>query len=135
MPQKIILKSEEDTRLLAQEIAAECQIGDVLALIGPLGAGKTFFTQKLCEFLGVEEIVSSPSYILLHEYSGRIPIAHLDLYRLVSFEETLELGLEEIMDGRLTIIEWAELVLPLLPEKTKKIRFELIGSDRIVNIE
>lgn len=135
MQRKIILKSKKDTDRLAKEIAETLQLGDVIALYGELGAGKTFFTQKLCKHLGVTENVSSPSYVLMNEYSGKFPIVHLDLYRIEAEDELLELGLHDLFENRLTIIEWAEIAERLLPENVKKIRFEFAGSDRIAYLE
>jgi len=134
MNRKVILKSEQDTISLAKEFAEFVKPGDILALYGQLGAGKTFFTQHLCRFLGVTENVSSPSYVLMNEYMGKFPIAHLDLYRLGATEEVLELGLEEMFEDCLTIIEWPELAEPLLPEKTIRIKFKLVGEDRKIEI-
>lgn len=134
MNKTITLKSEQDTRNLAEEFAKWVKPGDILALYGELGAGKTFFTQHLCKHLGVEENVSSPSYVLMNEYMGKFPIAHLDLYRLGATEEVLELGLEEMFEDCLTIIEWPELAEPLLPEKTIRIKIKLIGEEREVSI-
>ncbi len=127
--------SKEDTKTLARRIASHLQLGDVVALYGELGTGKTFFTQKLCTFLGVTENVSSPGYVLMNEYTGRFPICHLDLYRLDSYEEVLELGLHDIFEQNLTIIEWAEKAELLLPEKVIHIRFEFADPYRIVKIQ
>jgi len=135
MPKQVILKSEKDTEKLAEEIAADLNEGDVIALYGQLGAGKTFFTQQLCRKLGVTENVSSPSYVLMNEYEGKFRIAHLDLYRIDSEEELLELGLFDLFDDRITIIEWAEIAENILPERTKKIRFEYDGTNRKATIE
>ncbi|HCX73272.1 MAG TPA: tRNA (adenosine(37)-N6)-threonylcarbamoyltransferase complex ATPase subunit type 1 TsaE [Candidatus Cloacimonas sp.] len=128
--QEINLNSKEDTRELARKIAKQLVKGSVLALYGQLGTGKTFFTQKLCKFLGVSEVVSSPSYVLMNEYRGKIPIFHLDLYRLTSWEEVLELGLEELFESGITIIEWPEVAEKLLPPNTLKIKFNLQNNIR-----
>lgn len=131
MQKKIILKTEADTNNLAKSISKNLKLGDVIALYGPLGAGKTFFTKCLCRHLGITENVSSPSYVLMNEYEGKYSVAHLDLYRLGSPEELLELGLFDLFENRITIIEWAEIATEILPATTKKIRFEFSGSDRI----
>lgn len=133
--EKIIkLNSEADTIALAKEIAGQVKTGDVIALSGELGAGKTFFTQALCRFLEVAEYVSSPSYIILNEYEGRFPIAHFDLYRLNSVEEVFEIGLVDLLDQRLTIIEWYEVARELLPEHTIYLDFELKDDLRYVKM-
>ncbi len=85
--------------------------GDIVLLFGDLGAGKTTFTQGLCQGLGLpeNEYVRSPSFTLINEYSGRFPIFHVDLYRLETAQEIEQLGLEEILFGRgISIVEWAE---------------------------
>ena len=130
-----ILKTEEDTTLLAKQLAPKLRIGDVVALHGELGAGKTFFTQRLCNFLEVDEDVSSPSYILLNEYSGICTIRHFDLYRLESEEEVLELGLHDLYEDAITIIEWPEIADGMLPENTIHIYFKFVDLDRKVTIK
>lgn len=129
-----ILKSENDTIEFAKECASDLKLGDVLALYGELGVGKTFFTKQLCNLLGVTENVSSPSYVLMNEYSGDLKIIHLDLYRLDAAEEVLELGLYDLFEDAVTIIEWPEIAAAMLPENTIHIHFEFIGSDRRVKI-
>ncbi|HHE40418.1 MAG TPA: tRNA (adenosine(37)-N6)-threonylcarbamoyltransferase complex ATPase subunit type 1 TsaE, partial [Candidatus Cloacimonetes bacterium] len=98
----IILDSEQAADNLAKEVSKILNLGDVIALYGQLGAGKTFFTQMLCQYLGVKETVTSPSYVLMNEYHGKYPIAHLDLYRLGTAEELLELGLFELFEDHIT---------------------------------
>ncbi len=127
---EFIINSKEDTKTLAEKIAPFLQKGDVIALYGELGTGKTFFTQKLCEYLGVSKNVNSPSYVLMNEYNGKYSISHLDLYRIDSEEEVLELGLHEIFENRITIIEWAEKAEGLLPQNTIHIWFEFDNSHR-----
>ena len=134
MQEERILKSENDTIQFAKELALKLKKGDVLALYGKLGAGKTFFTQQLCKFMGVSENVSSPSYVLMNEYVGNYVIRHLDLYRLDSAEEVLELGLHDLYEDTITIIEWPEIAEGMLPENTIHIYFEFIDSNRKVTI-
>jgi tRNA threonylcarbamoyladenosine biosynthesis protein TsaE len=118
---EIILTSKEKSKEFSRAVSEKLRIGDVLALYGELGAGKTFFTQNLCSFLNVKDYVNSPSYVLMNEYFGDFCIYHFDLYRLNEFEEVLELGLEEIIHQGITIIEWPEIAEEFLPEKTIKI--------------
>jgi tRNA threonylcarbamoyladenosine biosynthesis protein TsaE len=124
------LHSEQDTIKLAEKVANLAEAGDILALYGELGAGKTFFTQHFCRFLGIEDLVSSPSYVLINLYKGKIPVTHADLYRLVTFEEVLELGLDEMFQGRITVIEWPEIAVDMLPENTLHIKFEFLDKSR-----
>ena len=135
MQEERILRSEDDTIEFAKELAPKLKKGDVLALYGELGAGKTFFTQQLCKFLGVKENVSSPSYVLMNEYLGNYIIRHLDLYRLDSAEEILELGLHDLYEDTITIIEWPEIAEGMLPENTIHIYFDFIDSNRKVTIK
>jgi len=134
MNRSVNLYSEKDTIKLAEEIAPTLKKGDIIALFGELGTGKTFFTKQLCSFLGVKENVSSPSYVLMNEYSGKFPIYHIDLYRLESEEEVLELGIHEFLDQGLTIIEWPELIKNILPERTSNISFSFEDGFRKVEI-
>jgi len=124
------LKSEQDTVNLAKKTAAIAGPGDTLALYGDLGAGKTFFTQKFCRFLGIKEIVSSPSYVLINQYSGEVQVNHVDLYRLSSYEEVLELGIYEMLSGNITVIEWPEIAEEILPENTLHIHLIFENSHR-----
>ena len=103
---------------LARALAAVVRPGDVLLLHGPLGAGKTTFTQVLARALGVgeDQYVSSPSFALLHEYQGRLPLAHMDLYRLADEGEVEEAGLlEALAEDRLCLIEWPQRLGSLTP--------------------
>ena len=135
MLEERFLTSENDTIVFAKDLAPKLKKGDVIALYGELGAGKTFFTQQLCKFLGVKENVSSPSYVLMNEYKGNFIIHHLDLYRLDSEEEILELGLHDLYEDTITIIEWPEIAEGMLPENTIHIYFDLIDSNRKVTIK
>ncbi|GJQ20381.1 MAG: hypothetical protein HBSIN02_07360 [Bacteroidia bacterium] len=109
---------------MAAACGAELRRGDVVALYGDLGTGKTQFVKGLCEAFGVSENVSSPTFVLLHRYRGRdrsgreLFIHHLDLYRVGSPEEVLDLGYEELFFGDgLVVVEWAERLGPLLPPR------------------
>ncbi len=108
--------SPEETWTLAAELAEELPAGTVMALHGDLGAGKTCFIQGFAAALGIDEPVTSPTYTLIGEYEGRLPLHHIDLYRLAGPEEALGLGLEEYFDANgITAIEWAERAEGLLP--------------------
>ncbi|MDQ4143878.1 MAG: tRNA (adenosine(37)-N6)-threonylcarbamoyltransferase complex ATPase subunit type 1 TsaE [Actinomycetota bacterium] len=111
-------RSPEETRILGAALAPVMMPGDVISLSGDLGAGKTVFVQGLARALGVETHVTSPTFTLTHEYRGRYPIVHLDVYRLDSFQEVLDLGYEELLDpGAIFIVEWGDAVSPLLPRR------------------
>ncbi len=135
MIKEIVLQSINDTNKLAEEISKKLSVGSVVALYGDLGSGKTYFTSQLCKLLGSDDIVSSPSYLIMHEYSAKYPIYHLDLYRLSSEEEVLELGLDEIFEKGVTIIEWPKLAEFILPKDTIKLYWKIQSDKRIVKMD
>ena len=111
--------SPEETQEIGVRIGAQLSPGDVVALIGDLGVGKTCLTQGIARGAGVcqDETVNSPSYILINEYEGKIPIYHIDLYRLERLEDIVALGLEDYLEGdSICVIEWADRMGELLPE-------------------
>lgn len=111
-------RSPEETRILGAALAPVLVPGDVISLSGDLGAGKTLFVQGLARALGVEAHVTSPTFTIIHEYRGRYPIVHLDIYRLDSFQEVLDLGYEELLDPEaVLVVEWGDAVAPLLPRR------------------
>lgn len=108
-------RSEADTGRLATEIAGRLEGGDVVFLRGPLGSGKTFFVRAAAAALGVTEAVSSPSFTMGQTYAGRLPVHHLDLYRLSSLTEEDLIDFEPFFAGdAITFIEWPELAAPYL---------------------
>lgn len=117
--------SPEETWALAAELVDELDAGTVMALHGDLGAGKTCFVQGLAVALGIDEPITSPTYTLIGEYEGRLPLHHIDLYRLSGPTEVLGLGLEEYFDAQgITAIEWAERADGLLPPDLLHIRID-----------
>jgi tRNA threonylcarbamoyladenosine biosynthesis protein TsaE len=111
-------RSPEETRILGAALAPMLLPGDVISLSGDLGAGKTVFVQGLGAALGVTARVSSPTFTIVHEYWGRYPIIHIDVYRLDSFQEVLDLGFDELLDPEaIMIVEWGEAVAPMLPQR------------------
>lgn len=120
----IITKSPEETKNLGKEVGKLAKPGDLLAFYGELGAGKTCFIQGISRGLKVKDYVTSPSFTIVNEYQGKIPIYHFDLFRL-NTEEILELGYEEYFYGEgLTVIEWAEKIEQLLPKEHLKIEIK-----------
>ena len=104
------------TRAVGAAIASCLAPGDVVVLSGDLGSGKTTLAQGLAAALGVTEPVVSPTFAIVREYEGRVPVAHVDVYRLDRVQELHDLGLEEILDGtRVVLVEWGDLVSPVLP--------------------
>ncbi|TMU82743.1 tRNA (adenosine(37)-N6)-threonylcarbamoyltransferase complex ATPase subunit type 1 TsaE [Bacillus sp. BHET2] len=113
---EIITNSPEETLVFAEQLAAHLKPGTVLTLEGDLGAGKTTFTKGLAKGLGVSKTVNSPTFTIIKEYRGRLPLYHMDVYRLGdSFED---LGFEEYFEGEgVTVVEWAHLIKDQLPEE------------------
>lgn len=110
-------RSADETRILGAALAPSLAPGDVVSLSGDLGAGKTVFVQGVARSLGVEQRVTSPSFTLVHQYAGRYPILHIDVYRLDSFQEVLDLGFDELLSGgSIVLVEWGEAIAPLFPE-------------------
>ncbi len=112
-------ESPDETQALGEKLGKRLKPGDVIALIGDLGTGKTCLTQGIARGVGIaqNEVVSSPSYIIINEYNGKIPIYHIDLYRLETAAEISELGLGEYIESDgICIIEWAERMEDGLPE-------------------
>ncbi|MDQ4090868.1 MAG: tRNA (adenosine(37)-N6)-threonylcarbamoyltransferase complex ATPase subunit type 1 TsaE [Actinomycetota bacterium] len=117
--------SVDDTRALAAGVAALAAPGDLVILAGDLGAGKTAFAQGFAQGLGVEEPVTSPAFILVRTYEGRLRMVHLDVYRLDTMQELVDLGIAELLDeGAVTLIEWGDAVAPGLPADFLEVRLE-----------
>lgn len=126
-PTPTVLQTESDTetRELARRIGAAAQAGDFLCLYGPMGAGKTTFTQGLAQGLGVDEPVSSPTFALVHEYAGRTPIWHLDTYRIQNLDELLDLSWDDLLAGHgVVVIEWPERIAEALPHNRLDVRID-----------
>jgi tRNA threonylcarbamoyladenosine biosynthesis protein TsaE len=134
---RVLSQSEEETERLGTSIAAELKPGDVVALVGPLGAGKTRLVQAIAADLGVDRRdVSSPTFVLIQEYAGRpaegaatrLPVYHFDAYRLRDLDEFLELGADEILQsGGICLIEWADRVVDALPVDLVRIEAVVAG--------
>ncbi len=123
-------RSPEETRRIGEALGARLGSGDVIACIGELGAGKTCFLQGVLQGLGVLEPVTSPTFVLINQYQGRLSVYHLDAYRTESLTEILDLGVEEIFWGEgVTVIEWGEKLLPLLPPHAIVVRIEGLGEE------
>ena len=122
--------SAEETRAFAAHLAAVADAGDRLALVGPLGAGKTQFAKGFALGLGVAEVVNSPSFTLMAEYAGRLPLFHQDLYRLAGAEDALAGGLLDERQGEgVTLTEWAERLPAELDPERLTVRFVVLDDD------
>jgi tRNA threonylcarbamoyladenosine biosynthesis protein TsaE len=128
--------SPEATTAFGAQLAEGLEPGDVVALTGALGAGKTCFTQGLARGLGVAGHAVSPTFALVNEYRGRVPVHHVDAYRTSSLTELLDLGLDELFDGEgVTVVEWADKLAPLLPRRTIHVHIEGVGDEpRMITI-
>ncbi len=117
----------EGTALAGEALAGRVKAGDVLALFGELGAGKTTFVQGLLKGLNIEDHATSPTFVIANKYQGKdFPVFHIDLYRLDSLSQMEDLGLDDIFsEGSLAVIEWAEKLGPLMPEKRTEVRITL----------
>jgi tRNA threonylcarbamoyladenosine biosynthesis protein TsaE len=126
----------DQTRALGEAIGSIARLGDVLALAGDLGAGKTTFVRGLARSLGVTDDVTSPTFVLMKQYQGRLPLVHVDLYRMNRVQELLDLGFDELLDGSaIVVIEWGDMVEDLLPPDHIEVRL-MIGesSERVVEL-
>jgi len=123
-----------ETHALASALAAVAQRGDRLSLIGSLGAGKTQFAKGFAAGLGVTDVVNSPSFTLMAEYAGRLPLFHQDLYRLAGMDDALSGGLFDArQDAGVTLSEWAERLDPRLDAERLIVDFEVLGDrDRLI---
>jgi len=128
---EVMVESEKATEQLGRKLASLLSTGDVIALHGELGAGKTCLVHGLAKGLGIEKgLVASPSFSLINEYPGPRPLFHIDCYRLHLEDEIQELGLEEYFDGPgITVIEWAERIRDL-PEDRLDITFIILDESR-----
>ena len=121
--------SPEETQELGKRIGEIALAGDVFLLSGNLGAGKTCFTQGLAWGLGIDEYAVSPTFIIVRELYGRLPLYHIDLYRLDRIEETTDLGLDDYIYGQgVCVVEWAEKALNILPKEHLRIEISYIDA-------
>jgi len=140
LPLEIISHSPEETQALGRKLGGLAKEGDVLLLVGGLGTGKTCLVQGLAQGLGIREYALSPSFVIVRIYQGRLPLYHLDFYRLEE-KEVLDLGLEEYLSAQgITAVEWAErgqelwppeyllISMDFLSENQRRLRFEPRGE-------
>lgn len=121
--------SPEQTQLLGKRLGEIVLEGDVLLLEGELGTGKTCLVQGIAHGLGIKQYTFSPSFVLIREYYGRLPLYHVDFYRLNNVEEIDELGLEEYLYGTgICVIEWAKKGLPVLPRDYLLIELNYVST-------
>jgi tRNA threonylcarbamoyladenosine biosynthesis protein TsaE len=127
---KIVSRSAADTERAGEELARSLKPGDVVALTGELGAGKTCFVQGVVRGLGVAGRATSPTFVLVNEYRGRLAVHHVDAFRTGSLTELMDLGLLELFDGDgVTLVEWADKLRPLLPPRTIAVHIAGVGDE------
>lgn len=135
---RLISEQENTTLKIGHKIGSLLKAGDVVCLTGDLGAGKTTMTKAIAKALGVEEDVTSPTFIIIHEYTGRLPVYHFDVYRIKRLEEMEDLGYEEYFYGDgVCLVEWASEIESLIPEERLWIDIKRAGEDkhRIIDLE
>lgn len=136
--EEIVTKSESETFEAARKFAQQLQRGDVVALYGDLGSGKTRFAKGVSSGLGVKEHVTSPTFVVVNEHKdGRIPVYHFDFYRLRSVAELAEIGFDEYIYGDgICLLEWADMIAEKLPDRRYDIHFALGQNEheRIITI-
>jgi tRNA threonylcarbamoyladenosine biosynthesis protein TsaE len=120
-----------ETMAFGEQFASELRAGDVIALRGELGAGKTCLVKGIARGLGIAQEVTSPTFTLIHEYrGGRLPLYHVDLYRLDGVEAAVGIGIEEYLGGNgVTVVEWAEKIESLLPAATRRISLSVVDDN------
>ena len=137
--ENFISKSEKDTLAFAKNFAKQLKIGDIIILTGELGSGKTKFTEGILSYFGLESEISSPTFTIVNEYHAKdFPIYHFDVYRLEDIDEFYAMGGEEYLEQGVCLIEWGELIEPILPKSYYKITFEKNvekDEERILKLE
>jgi len=134
MNQKIInSQNKTDTMKLAKSLARQLSSGEVICLKGDLGAGKTVFTKALARGLGIKELITSPTFVLMREYdiSAKRKLYHIDCYRLNNSQELLDLGFKKwLKNDNIIVIEWGDKVRDILPKGCIWIKFEVLGENK-----
>lgn len=129
-------KSSDETKNFGKELASKLKPGSVVSLRGSLGAGKTVIAKGIAEYLQISEAIVSPTFTILQEYAGTLPLYHMDLYRISGCDEFEMMGGEEMLYGEgITLIEWSEKIDEMLPENTIYIDLKILeNQDREINV-
>ena len=136
--ERTLTRSTDETLELAGTVGELLRAGDVVSLVGDLGAGKTVFARGVARALGVTDPVVSPSFTIVREYEGRMPLVHVDVYRIDTVQELYDLGFEELVrDDGVTLVEWGDMIDGLLPGDRLDVRLTPGATDdeRVVEIE
>jgi len=132
----VITRSPAETRAVARTLGARLVAGDVVSLSGDLGAGKTVFVQGLAEALEVAEPVTSPTFTLMHTYEGRVPLVHVDVYRLERLGELEDMALDEMAADAVVAVEWGDAIADALPPRRTEVALTFgAGEDeRVIEV-
>jgi tRNA threonylcarbamoyladenosine biosynthesis protein TsaE len=126
----VVTRAPDETRKAAAAVAELLVPGDVVSLTGDLGAGKTTFVQGAARALGVQDPVASPTFVLVREYRGDLPVYHLDVYRLDRLQEVIDLGFEDLLDpSGVIFVEWGDAIEPLLPDEHLRVELRTDEDD------
>ncbi len=126
---EIVSHSPEQTQNLGRHLGKLVLPGDVLLLVGELGTGKTYLTQGIAWGLGIDEYTQSPTFVIMRELYGRLPLYHIDLYRLDRIEESLDLGLDDYLYGQgICVVEWADKALSIMPPEYLLIKISYLSD-------
>ena len=128
-----VTQTPDETIALGSQLGKELKKGAFIALIGDLGSGKTIFTKGIAKGLGVKDYryVNSPSFVIIKEYKGKMPLYHFDIYRLNSSKDLDSVGYEEYFYGQgVTVVEWADKIKDILPEKRIDVTFTILDDNR-----
>lgn len=130
LPYETIVNSEQETANVVESFSSIIKQGDLIALIGNLGTGKTFFVKKFCELNNITD-ADSPTFSIVNEYRGEKLIFHFDFYRINKIEELYDIGIDEYIydEEAVKFIEWADLMPQVLPSKYYKVEFEFISEN------
>lgn len=134
---KKVTNNELETIRLGQKIAGQLKRGDILALSGDLGTGKTAFVKGIARGLGIDDYITSPTFTLVHSYEGMgFNLHHFDVYRVSDEEELFEIGFEEYLyENDICVIEWADLIKNLIPNHSIWIHFERLDGGRTITVK
>jgi len=126
----MISHSEQETKKFGEKIGKKLESGDVVALYGELGSGKTVLVKGITTGIGCKDRVSSPSFIFVHEYKCEIPVYHIDLYRTANLKDLFFIGIQELFaNDRICLVEWAEKAQRFLPSQHIAIKIKVLGKD------